>query len=75
MGRLGLEPRTSRLKAECSTTELATHAIEVKADRCFLARLALRLRPISFVTQTDYYRSTGTAIEESTFFKSFGDPL
>lgn len=24
MGRLGLEPRTSRLKAECSTTELAT---------------------------------------------------
>jgi hypothetical protein len=25
MGRLGLEPRTNRLKAECSTTELATH--------------------------------------------------
>ena len=24
MGRLGFEPRTSRLKAECSTTELAT---------------------------------------------------
>lgn len=24
MGRLGFEPRTSRLKAECSTTELAS---------------------------------------------------
>ena len=27
MGRLGFEPRTSRLKAECSTTELATRFI------------------------------------------------
>lgn len=25
MGRLGFEPRTNRLKAECSTAELATH--------------------------------------------------
>jgi hypothetical protein len=24
MGRLGFEPRTNRLKAECSTAELAT---------------------------------------------------
>lgn len=27
MGRLGLEPRADRLKAECSTTELATHLL------------------------------------------------
>ncbi len=26
MGRLGFEPRTNRLKAECSTAELATLA-------------------------------------------------
>lgn len=26
MGRLGFEPRADRLKAECSTAELATHA-------------------------------------------------
>jgi hypothetical protein len=25
MGRLGFEPKTNRLKAECSTAELATH--------------------------------------------------
>jgi hypothetical protein len=27
MGRLGFEPRTNRLKAECSTAELATRVI------------------------------------------------
>lgn len=27
MGRLGFEPKTNRLKAECSTAELATHAV------------------------------------------------
>ena len=30
MGRLGFEPRTNRLKAECSTAELATLALCVK---------------------------------------------
>lgn len=29
MGRLGFEPRTNRLKAECSTAELATR-VELK---------------------------------------------
>lgn len=28
MGRLGFEPRTNRLKAECSTAELATHNLQ-----------------------------------------------
>lgn len=27
MGRLGFEPKTNRLKAECSTAELATRAV------------------------------------------------
>ena len=27
MGRLGFEPKTNRLKAECSTAELATRAL------------------------------------------------
>ncbi len=30
MGRLGFEPKTNRLKAECSTAELATLALYVK---------------------------------------------
>ena len=29
MGRLGFEPRTNRLKAECSTAELATRVEEI----------------------------------------------
>ena len=27
MGRLGFEPKTNRLKAECSTAELATRCV------------------------------------------------
>jgi hypothetical protein len=33
MGRLGFEPRTNRLKAECSTAELATLGVAVIAAR------------------------------------------
>jgi hypothetical protein len=29
MGRLGFEPKTNRLKAECSTAELATRCVFV----------------------------------------------
>ena len=28
MGRLGFEPKTNRLKAECSTAELATRCVD-----------------------------------------------
>lgn len=31
MGRLGFEPRTNRLKAECSTAELATRVRHLHA--------------------------------------------
>jgi hypothetical protein len=31
MGRLGFEPRTNRLKAECSTAELATRVQSISA--------------------------------------------
>jgi hypothetical protein len=34
MGRLGLEPRADRLKAECSTTELATHIVNCNVFYC-----------------------------------------
>ena len=34
MGRLGFEPRTSRLKAECSTTELATPLLRLEGTCC-----------------------------------------
>gem|GEM_PF-3939384 len=32
MGRLGFEPRTNRLKAECSTAELATLACQANLN-------------------------------------------
>ncbi len=32
MGRLGFEPRTNRLKAECSTAELATRVEDVSSS-------------------------------------------
>ncbi len=44
MGRLGFEPRTSRLKAECSTTELATPIfmpLLVRGVLCATAKLAV----------------------------------
>ena len=33
MGRLGFEPKTNRLKAECSTAELATRGHCIGAQR------------------------------------------
>ncbi len=42
MGRLGFEPRTSRLKAECSTTELATRFCAYESMRVDMQAKNLR---------------------------------
>ena len=34
MGRLGFEPRTDRLRADCSTAELATRWIQPRGRGC-----------------------------------------
>jgi hypothetical protein len=39
MGRLGFEPRTNRLKAECSTAELATLSLIFAQRLIILAQL------------------------------------
>jgi hypothetical protein len=41
MGRLGFEPRTNRLKAECSTAELATRSVFWRRNQPFQARLRI----------------------------------
>ncbi len=54
MGRLGFEPRTNRLKAECSTAELATRFIFHSVCNHNTGFCALQLKFLSVEPGLDY---------------------
>ena len=63
MGRLGFEPRTSRLKAECSTTELAT---------LFLLAVNAAQRLLNLAHGLNRFAAFFTVPKIRTFFKHSG---
>lgn len=61
MGRLGFEPKTNRLKAECSTAELATHTCKrFHAPFSTIAEITKNVEGFSKKSGADLYRSLQT---------------